>query len=91
MEKLVLYGIGDARDNYRALRYFFMPEHFATVHGIKGAAFNMTDICPSVKAIYLMDNRPGLREEFNKSLRAKSFEDCVIFKLTLEKEGIRIL
>lgn len=91
MDKLVLYGIGGVKDGYRALRYFFVPEYFTTTRGIKGAAENMVDINPSVERVYLVDNRYGLKNEFNASLRATTFEPCVIFKDALEREGIRVL
>lgn len=48
MKQVVLYGLGEAKDNYRALRYYIMQAEHMDMKGLKGAAEIMCSINPSI-------------------------------------------
>ena len=90
MNNIILYGIGDARYQYRALRYFAIYDERADTSEVKRIARMMQVINPSIEHVYMITNRPGLKREFMESIKRNSIESCVIFKDTLEREGIKI-
>ena len=90
MKNLILYGIGDARYQYRVLRYFYVYDENADVAEIKHIARMMQVVNPSIEHVYLISNRHGLKREFQESIKRNSIESCAIFKDILEREGIKI-
>lgn len=90
MKNLILYGIGDARYQYRVLKYFCIYDENIDVTEIKRIARTMQVINPSIEHVYLISNRHGLRREFQESIKRDSIESCMIFKDILEREGIKI-
>lgn len=90
MKNLILYGIGDARYQYRVLKYFCIYDENIDVTDIKRIARTMQVINPSIEHVYLISNRHGLRREFQESIKRDSIESCAIFKDILEREGIKI-
>lgn len=90
MKNLILYGIGNARYQYRVLRYFYVYDENADVAEIKRIARMMQVINPSIEHVYLISNRHGLKREFQESIKRNSIESCAIFKDILEREGIKI-
>lgn len=90
MNNIILYGIGDARYQYRVLRYFAIYDERADTSEVKRIARMMQVINPSIEHVYMITNRPGLKREFMESIKRNSIESCVIFKDTLEREGIKI-
>lgn len=90
MKNLILYGIGDARYQYRVLKYFCIYDENIDVTEIKRIARTMQVINPSIEHVYLISNRHGLRREFQESIKRDSIESCAIFKDILEREGIKI-
>lgn len=90
MNNLILYGIGDAKYQYRVLRYFYVYDENADVAEIKRIARMMQVINPSIEHVYLISNRHGLKREFQESIKRNSIESCAIFKDILEREGIKI-
>lgn len=90
MKNLILYGIGDARYQYRVLRYFYVYDENADVAEIKRIARMMQVVNPSIEHVYLISNRHGLKREFQESIKRNSIESCAIFKDILEREGIKI-
>ena len=90
MKNLILYGIGDASYQYRVLKYFCIYDENIDVTEIKRIARTMQIINPSIKHVYLISNRHGLRREFQESIKRDSIESCAIFKDILEREGIKI-
>lgn len=91
MKQVVLYGLGEAKDNYRALRYYIMQAEHMDVKGLKGAAEIMCSINPSIERVYVVDNRPHLLDEYYASHNAKVIEPCMIFRDTLERDGIVLI
>ena len=90
MKNLILYGIGDARYKYRVLKYFCIYDENIDVTDIKRIARTMQVINPSIEHVYLINNRHGLKREFQESIKRNSIESCAIFKDILEREGIKI-
>ena len=90
MNNIILYGIGDARYQYRVLRYFAIYDERADTSEVKRIAHMMQVINPSIEHVYMITNRPGLKREFMESIKRNSIESCAIFKDTLEREGIKI-
>lgn len=90
MNNIILYGIGDARYQYRVLRYFAIYDERADTSEIKRIARMMQVINPSIDHVYMITNRHGLKREFMESIKRNSIESCAIFKDTLEREGIKI-
>lgn len=90
MKNLILYGIGNARYQYRGLRYFYVCDENADVAEIKRIARMMQVVNPSIEHVYLISNRHGLKREFQESIKRNSIESCAIFKDILEREGIKI-
>lgn len=90
MNHLILYGIGDAKYQYRVLKYFCIYDEHIDIAEIKRIARMMRVINPSIEHVYLISNRRGLKREFQESIKRNSIESCVIFKDTLEREGIQI-
>lgn len=87
----VLYGLGGVEDMYRALRYEVLNTDGLRVNDIQFEAVKMIEKNPSIKSVYLLDNRRGLGWEFHQSNRKATIESCAIFKDTLEREGIKII
>ena len=90
MNNIILYGIGDARYQYRVLRYFTIYDERADTSEIKCIARMMQVINPSIEHVYMITNRHGLKREFMESTKRNSIESCAIFKDTLEREGIKV-
>jgi len=90
MKNLILYGIGNARYQYRVLRYFYVYDENADIAEIKRIARMMQVVNPSIEHVYLISNRHGLKREFQESIKRNSIESCAIFKDILEREGIKI-
>lgn len=90
MNNIILYGIGDARYQYRVLRYFAIYDERADTSEVKRIARMMQVINPSIEHVYMITNRRGLKRKFMESTKRNSIESCAIFKDTLEREGIKI-
>ena len=90
MNNIILYGIGDAKYQYRVLKYFCIYDERIDIAEIKRIARTMQVINPSIEHVYLISNRHGLKREFQESIKHNSIESCAIFKDTLEREGIKI-
>ena len=90
MNNIILYGIGDAKYQYRVLKYFCIYDERIDIAEIKRIARTMQVINPSIEHVYLISNRHGLKREFQESIKRNSIESCAIFKDTLEREGIKI-
>ena len=90
MNNLILYGIGDAKYQYRVLKYFCVYDERIDIAEIKRIARTMHVINPSIEHVYLISNRHGLKREFQESIKRNSIESCAIFKDILEREGIKI-
>lgn len=91
MKSVILYGLGGAEKQYRALCYWQIPEEQISIEEIRYQALSMKVKNPSVKMIFAIDNRVGLKGDYIRSYRTNSIESCAIFKDILERGAIRIL
>lgn len=90
MNNIILYGLRDAKYQYRVLRYYAVYDERTDIAEIKRIARMMQVINPSIEHVYMISNRHGLKREFSESIKRNSIESCAIFKDTLEREGIKI-
>lgn len=90
MKPVYLYGIGNARDTYRVIRYQVIEEEYVSIDYIKHTAAMMKIKNPSIEHVYAMDQRYGLRRDFMEAFKRNSIESWCIFKDILESEGLRI-
>lgn len=89
---MFLYGLADADENYRLVRYQGLIAEPNLVSTIQDITAEMIMDHPEIKHVYLLDWRPGLRWYAMQSLKHPNTMDvCVQFKITCEKEGIRIV
>ncbi len=91
MKKIFLYGIGGACDSYRLIRYEQLTETTISIRNMFYYANLMKEYNPSIRMVYAVDNRFGLAIEAQTAMRKPTVENCIIFKDTLEREGLRIL
>lgn len=87
MSNVILYGIGNDNMEHQALRYFIMNKERMNVCGIVGAAERMCTFDDNIADVFMMDDRKGLRTEYEMS---KSGIDCDKFYETLLREGILV-
>lgn len=91
MYQIILYGIAGAEQQYITQMYYGLYEEEVSIYNIMYHARLLKARCPSIEHVYAMDNRRGLRREYQDSIRLHSIESCMIFKDTLEREGLMIL
>lgn len=90
-DQIVLYGIGGPEKEYAVLGYFQIFELHDVVSTVRREAARLVANNPSIKAVYMIDNRYGLRRDYRESVRHNSIESYAVFKDILEREGMRIL
>lgn len=91
MKTIFLYGISDADQAYRVLRYEYIPEDSISISTIKYCASDMMIRYPNVKHVYAVDQRPGLRRDFMTAFKRNSVESWAIFKDLLERDGWKVI
>ena len=90
MNQIILYGLGGARDKYRVMKYFVIFDDNVSIRTMKNEAEVLKIKNPSIEHVYAVDNRRGLKKDFEESIRQNSIESCAIFKDIIEREGLRI-
>lgn len=90
MNQIILYGFGGARYNYRVIKYFAIFDECISIGTIKNEAGMLRIKCPSIEHVYAVDNRRGLKKDFENSIKENSIESCAIFKDLIEHEGLLI-
>lgn len=88
--KIILYGLGGAEKQYQVLAYWAIYKDDISTDNIKYQAYKLAERNPSIKMIFQVDNRPGLKSEYVRSYKEHSIESCAIFKDLLERGGIRL-
>lgn len=91
MTQIILYGIGGADIQYCPIRFQVIDINDYTTWYAKYAARMMVAENPTIKQVYQMDNRHGLKREYTNAVKRHSIESCAIFKDTLEREGIKLI
>lgn len=92
MNRIWLYGLANAREAYRPVRYAYVDytEETKIVESIIRAASQMKIKNPSVDRIYIIDDKWYLYGEYQKAIKQNSIEQNVIFKDMLETEGAEL-
>jgi hypothetical protein len=90
MNQIILYGFGGARDQYRVMKYFVIFDDNVSIRTIKNEAEVLKIKNPSIEHVYAVDNRRGLKKDFEEGIRQNSIESCAIFKDIIEREGLLI-
>ena len=90
MNQIILYGLGGARDKYRVMKYFVIFDDNVSIKTMKNEAEVLKIKNPSIEHVYAVDNRRGLKKDFEESIRQNSIESCAIFKDIIEREGLLI-
>lgn len=89
--KILLYGIGGPEKGYAVLEYYCIFEDDISIACIWNQAERMKRLNPCVRKVYVMDNRRGLRRDYQDSIRLNSIESHMIFKDILEREARELL
>ena len=91
-KQIILYGIGGPEVQYCAIRYWVIGSQDLSVMKLKGCAMRMRIEYPSVKRVFAVDNRYGLRKDYIESIkdRYNSMESRLAFLDMIEREGIEI-
>lgn len=89
-KQIILYGLGGARDNYRVMKYFVIFDEYVSIKTLRDEAGLLVLKCPSIEHVYAVDNRKGLKRDFEESILKNSIESCVIFKDLMEREGLMV-
>ena len=87
MKQVILYGIAGADKHYRILRYFVINEEFISINNIMRSARRMVKDYPEIKRVFAIDNRYGLRRDYEEAYAKDSIESCFEFVSILESEG----
>ena len=90
-KQIILYGLGGADIQYVALSYFCIYEDDISIENIMLFAQIMRMKNPTIESVYAIDNRRGLRRDYETSVRKHTIESCAIFKDLLERYGIKII
>ena len=90
-KRVYIYGLGGADKQYAVLAYSFLVNEEITIKNFVYEADLLRLNNPSIEHVYAIDNREGLKQDYQDSIREHSIESCYIFKDILEREGIQII
>lgn len=89
---IILYGLSDARDIYRVVRYERIPLRWPKpMLTIKNMASLMCNEYPAIKEVYAIDSSEELYQAYRETIVHFGIESHIIFKSFLEEEGVRII
>lgn len=90
MQRIYLYGLAGSRDQYRAIWYEKLEAEKLDTQWIRATATQMVNKNPSIREVWAMSPRKGLRQDYLKSAKYGSIEDCIIFKDLCERYGLPV-
>lgn len=89
--QVVIYGLGGPSTQYRVLDNFVIFDTYTSIISeIYRISARMKVRNPSIKTIFAIDNRRGLRKDYMEAFKANSIEGWAMFKDILEREGLLI-
>ena len=93
MNRLYLYGIAGADDNYRIITHEHIDYALVPELGwfIRNEATWMRHMYPGIKDVYMIDGSSRLGAIFMNTVRKNTMENNVEFKRILETEGSLIV
>lgn len=86
--QILLYGLGGADKQYGVLRWYCIYDQDISITNIIYQARKMKWNNPSIEKVYAVDNRHGLKREYQESIKAHTIASQYEFKDLLEREGI---
>ena len=90
MNRIYLYGIAGANDNYAIIRYQAVDVEHRPIDAIKMEAEIMRMEDASVKQTFAIDARGGLGNVYRRAIKQNSIEGYIVFKYILEIRGIEM-
>lgn len=93
MNRIYLYGIAEVADSYKIIRYDYIDSENEpiTIKSIILNAHWMKHQYPSIEHVYAIDSSKQLARIYKDTIRAKSLQENVEFKILLEREGLFII
>lgn len=90
-KQIILYGVGGPEVQYCAIQYWILHS-VNDITDWKACAMRMRIENPSIKRVFAVSSRYGLRRDYIESIRDKhnSMESRLAFLDMIEKEGIEI-
>lgn len=89
--QIILYGLGGPDIQYVALGYFVIYENDISIENIARMAQIMRMKNPTIESVYAIDNRRGLKRDYETSIKKHTIESCAIFKDLLERYGLKVI
>lgn len=96
MKDICLYGLANAANKYRIVRYTFVdvdpndgPKKI--MYSVKTEAILLAYHNPSIEHVYAVDNRGGLAGWTARIMKKNTIEGNVAFKDMCEREGLQII
>lgn len=86
--RVYLYGLDD---EYYVIRYDYAPNEHVTIGELISRAKCLNLCYPSITCVWAVDNDYDIYLACRDSMKTKLLEDRVIFKIMLEKNGIKII
>lgn len=90
MNTVYMYGIGGASDGFRVIRYAAIPQEEMSVMTLKYEMNGMLFRYPSIKRVFVIDQRPGLARMVTNSFKKNSIEENLILVDFLERNAIEL-
>lgn len=91
MNRIYLYGIASANDKYAIIRYAAVDVETRPIDAIKMEAEILRMEYPTIDAVYAIDARGGLGNDYRRAIKQNSIEGFIVFKDILERKGIKII
>lgn len=89
--RVLIYGIGGADKAYRVLEYYcIFDTNCGIINEIWSIAAKLKVKNPSIRQIFAIDDRRGLKRDYQDAIRGNSIESFMLFKDILEREGREI-
>lgn len=88
--QLFLYGLAGAEGSYRIVRYCYLEDEAISNSNIKYNAIGLMQRNPTIKHVYMIDNRAGLAKQCHHAMKSGLIDDAVLFRLMLEREGTKL-
>ena len=90
-KQVYLYGIAGAEKQYKVIAYQFLVDDDISIRNIVYSATMLKIKNPEVERVFAIDNRKGLRQDYQKSITLNTIESCYIFRDILETEGLEVI
>lgn len=91
MNRIYLYGLADATDQYRVVRYSFIETENLSIEEIVKHASWLKIKNSGIEHVYAIDNRKGLAYECKRAMTRNSIEHNIVFKDLLETHGLMVI